>query len=58
MDIRREELVKLSVILREFEYLIQSGNSTIGDSEKGNLVLFSANIRFKIIDALNIQDCK
>jgi hypothetical protein len=51
MDIRYEELSKLSVILREFEFMIHRSDM-IDDVEKGALSLLSARIRFKIIDAL------
>jgi hypothetical protein len=54
MDIKGDEAGKPGKILREFEFLIQNykGDISTGDGEKGTMVLFSASVRFKIVDAV------
>jgi hypothetical protein len=54
MDIKGDEAGKLSKILREFEFLIQNykGDISTGDEERGATVLFSASVRFQIVDAV------
>ena len=56
MDITREELILLRRILHEFEFLIQNycGDNPVGDKETINMLMLSASIRFKIVDALKL----
>ena len=51
MEISREEANDLGSALFEFELMVNH-SSTLSEREKGRLALFSAKLRFLIIDAL------
>ena len=51
MELTREDIAELASILREFEYLIHKSDS-VNDKTKGRMTMFSAKLRFQIIDIL------
>ncbi|MDR0681621.1 MAG: hypothetical protein LBG15_07230 [Dysgonamonadaceae bacterium] len=51
MEMKKEEISELGVILREFESLIQESQTT-NDRTKARMVLASTKLRFQIIDAV------
>jgi hypothetical protein len=50
MEMTQDEIKNLASVLFEFEYLL--GQSTLPAREQGRLAMFSAKLRFQIIDIL------